>query len=69
MKLREEFKEKLLEPVYIGYLMYRTGVPYHTLKRWVQRDYKDLRLPEYSSLLAEVLEVEVKDLFIAKEAV
>ncbi|MDR2207125.1 MAG: hypothetical protein LBE36_13335 [Flavobacteriaceae bacterium] len=64
MKIREDLKEILLRIEIMGLLMNRMRLPHTTLIRWVTNDYKDLRLPENSKVLSDILGVPVEEIFV-----
>lgn len=63
MKLKKKVKEMLLQPFYFGLLISKFGKPHTTIKRWIDTDYKDLRLPESVEILQEVSGLSKSELF------
>jgi len=63
MKIRDDIKEILLKPKYFGLLISRIGKPHTTIKRWIDTDYKDLRLPENTAILMEITGLTQSQIF------
>ncbi|WP_313214146.1 hypothetical protein [Soonwooa sp.] len=63
MKLREEIREMLMQPKFFGLLISKFDKPHTTVKRWLDTDYKDLRLPENVVILEEVSGLKREEIF------
>lgn len=64
MKLRKSVKQKILRtPKLLGGLIAGLNKPDTTVKRWLNKDYKDLRLPENIKVLEEVTGLTQDEIF------
>lgn len=63
MKLKRSVKKMLLKPTYFGLLINKFNKPHTTVKRWIDTDYKDLRLVENINILSEITGLSESELF------